>query len=440
MQLRAKNRLIFYKFSIIIPTSQQKGDIMNNKTHLEQDFPVMFSDKMPDGYKNDVQYWGNIPREDLYKTLPDGTPAMQMMDIDFGDVCSLKCPHCFRRDDRNDILKNPLSNEQIIDYIRQGKDLGVKSVKILGRGEPFQNPDFLGFLRTMTEMDIGVGIFTKGTVLGDDNMAAHYNEKYGIKSARDLTYAIKELKTAVYLNFMSFNDDISSKMVGNVPEYVERRNIALRNLVDAKFNEFVSGVPTRLALVCAPYTPETVDELFDIYKFAHERNMYCIACPTTLSGKGIDTYAGQQKSGHYTDFIDKAEHVYSKIYTYAIEKGIMSIDDFMHDGPHVYPGAYPCNQTMAGFYLQLSGQVNWCPGRVESDTLCTRDIRNYENLKECWVKSPACRRAKQYTNETGPFNCGCVARDKRSLPNDFYEKIKNMTLENLNDLSLSNIS
>ena len=87
---------------------------------------------------------------------------------------------------------------------------------------------------------------------------------------------------------------------------------------------------------------------------------------------------------------------------------------------------------MAGFYLQLSGQVNWCPGRVESDTLCTRNIRDYKNLKECWIQSPGCRRAKQYTDETGPFNCGCIARDKRSLPNDFYEKIKNLTLEKLN--------
>ena len=411
----------------------KSGLIMSGKYYLEQSFSVLFPDKMPTGYINNVQYWGNIPREELYKTLPDGIPAMQMMDIDFGDVCSLKCPHCFRRDDRNDIIKNPLSDDELIDYIRQGKELGVKSVKILGRGEPFQNTEFLNFLRTLTDMDIGTSIFTKGTVLGDDTMAVHYNEKYGIKSARDLADAIKELKTSILLNFMSFDNNISSAMVGNVQGYVEKRNNALRNLVDAKFNEFIAGTPTRLALVCAPYTPETVDELFDIYKFAHERNMYCVACPTTLSGKGIDTFDRQQKSGHYAEFINKAEQEYAKIYEYAINKGIMNIDDFIHDGPHVYPGAHPCNQTMAGFYLQLSGQVNWCPGRVESDTLCTRNIRDYKNLKECWVQSPGCRRAKQYTNKTGPFNCGCIARDKRSLPNDFYEQIKDLTIEKLNN-------
>ena len=405
---------------------------MNNKQNLEKSFPIMFSGTMPYGYKNDVLYWGNIPRNDLYKRLPDGTPMMQMMDIDFGDVCSLACPHCFRRDPRNDVVVNPLSDEEIIDYIRQGKELGLKQVKILGRGEPFQNPEFLKFLRTMTDMDIGVGIFTKGTVLGDDKMAAQYNEKYNIKNAHDLTAAIKELKTSIYLNFMSFNNEISAKMVGNVPMYVERRNSALRNLVDNGFNEFIAGTPTRLALICAPYTPETIGEVFDIYKFAHERNMYCVACPTTLSGKGLDAFDRQQKSGHYADFIHLTEQEYAKIYAYAIEHGIMSLNDFKRDGPHVYPGAHPCNQTRAGFYLQLSGQVNLCPGRVESDTLCTHNVRKYNNLKECWVNSPACKMANKCHVGDTPFNCGCIARDKRSLPDDFYDTIKKLTLQRLN--------
>ena len=405
---------------------------MNCKQNLEKSFPVMFHGKMPYGYKNDVLYWGNIPRDDLYKRLPDDTPMMHMMDIDFGDMCSLACPHCFRRDPRNDIVTNPLSDEQIVDYIRQGKELGLKQVKILGRGEPFQNPEFLKFLRTMTDIDIGVGIFTKGTVLGDDKMATQYNEKYGIKSACELVDAIKELKTSIYLNFMSFDDSISARMVGNVPLYIERRNTALHNLVNSGFNEFIAGTPTRLALICAPYTQETVGEVFDIYKFAHERNMYCVACPTTLSGKGLDQYARQQKTGHYAEFINQTEQEYSKIYAYAIEHGIINLDDFMHDGPHVYPGAHPCNQTRAGFYLQLSGQVNLCPGRVESDTLCTRNIRKYSNLKECWINSPACKMANKCNVGDTPFNCGCIARDKRSLPDDFYETIKKLTLQRLN--------
>lgn len=411
---------------------------MNSKSSLEYSIARTFGNNvMPDGYINDVQYWGNIPRNEIYKKLPDGTPAMQMMDIDFGNKCSLRCPHCFRRDPRNDVLKNPLSNEEIIDYIKQGKELGLKSVKILGRGEPFQNPDFLDFLCTMTDMDIGVGIFTKGTVLGSDNMAATYNKKHGIKTAKELVDAVKELKTAIYLNFMSFDENISTRMVGNIPEYVQKRNNALSNLVDAGFNDFIPGTPTRLALICAPYTPETINEVYGIYKFAHERNMYMVACPTTVSGKGLDEFKRQQETVDYKKYLQKTIDVYSDIYAYAITQNIINMDDFELDGPHIYPGAHPCNQTRSGFYLQLSGQVVWCPGRVDDETKITTNIREYPTLKDCWLKSPACKIAAKYDIGDLPFNCGCVARDTKSVPLCFYSHVKNMTMKKLQNAGRS---
>ena len=35
------------------------------------------------------------------------------------------------------------ANKEIYDYIKQAKKLGLKEIKILGRGEPFQNKKFL---------------------------------------------------------------------------------------------------------------------------------------------------------------------------------------------------------------------------------------------------------------------------------------------------------
>ena len=65
---------------------------------------------------------------------------------------------------------------------------------------------------------------------------------------------------------------------------------------------------------------------------------------------------------------------------------------------------------------------------MESDTLCTSNVRKYSNLKECWVNSLACKMAEKCDVGDIPFNCGCIARDKRSLPEDFYEQIKTQTL------------
>ena len=78
---------------------------------LLKNIPVIFPGQFPDGYKNNVKYWGNISREDLHSTLPDGTAKLITLDIDIGDACSLRCPACFRRDDRFDIVnkENKLS-------------------------------------------------------------------------------------------------------------------------------------------------------------------------------------------------------------------------------------------------------------------------------------------------------------------------------------------
>jgi hypothetical protein len=158
----------------------------NSKKYLESTIPVKFTINgenviYPTGHVNNVKYWGNISRENLHSLNSDGTPKLLTMDVDFGDVCSLKCPECFRRDDKVDIItkENQLSEKEIIEYIKQAKTLGLQSVKILGRGEPFQNPNFLGFLQAMTDLDIGVGIFTKGMVLGWDKWAKNIIHNMG---------------------------------------------------------------------------------------------------------------------------------------------------------------------------------------------------------------------------------------------------------------------
>jgi len=120
--------------------------------------PVVFEDKFPDNYKNDVKWWGNISGEELHSCLPDGTAKLLTMDLDIGDTCGLRCPHCFRRDSKFDCVSqaNKLTYEEIVGYVKEAKELGLKQIKILGRGEPFQDSRFLEFLEEMTALDIGV--------------------------------------------------------------------------------------------------------------------------------------------------------------------------------------------------------------------------------------------------------------------------------------------
>ena len=119
----------------------------NSKELLSSKIPVIFKDMgngqiFPKGHVNDVRWWGNISRKDLHSCLPDGTAKLLTMDVDIGDECSLRCSHCFRRDTRFDTIKlgKCLTHEEIVNYIKDAKKLGLKEIKILGRGEPFENP------------------------------------------------------------------------------------------------------------------------------------------------------------------------------------------------------------------------------------------------------------------------------------------------------------
>jgi len=357
------------------------------------------------------------------------------MDIDFGDTCSMACPHCFRRDSRVDkIQDNALTSEEIIDYIKQAKELGLECIKILGRGEPFENEEFLGFLRTMTDLDIGVAVFTKGHVLGCDSLAEKYNSKYGINSSKELIEEIKNLKVSILLGFNTFDDGKQKAMLG-IDKYKENnilkdsitfRNNALVSLVKAGFNEYKEGEATRLCLMAAPFNPETVDELFDIYSWAHFRNIYVVSCPTMISGKGIDIRAKEEMNYGYDAYIKKIQKMYVKIYTWAINKNLISFDTFKRDGVSLYVGAYPCIQVAAGFYLQLSGQVVQCPGRIDASTTFIKDIRE-SDLKTVWVNSLNGKRAKN----TSEYNYHCVARDGHSIPANFYSDIEKMVFKNL---------
>lgn len=408
----------------------------DSKNFLSEKIPIIFKNKkntkiFPDDYINSVQYWGNISKEKLHSCLPDGTAKLLTIDLDIGDECSLRCPHCFRRDSRFDTSNNLLNYNDIIKYVKEAKELGLKEIKILGRGEPFQNKEFLKFLIECTKLDIGVSIFTKGFVLGDDNLAKLYNSNYGINSAEELVETLSKLKVSILLGFNSFDHYIQDNFVGAnnscIKNYSSLRDNALVLLTKYGFNKYIPKKATRLALITAPIKPENVDDVFDIYKWGRLRNIYVLSCPTTVSGKGIDEFKRSvdfyQKGSNnpYVSYVYALEDLYSKIYIWNIKSNLIKKDSLKIDDISMYPGCHVCNQIAAGFYLNLSGQINQCPGRCDLSTIYCKDIRNAKSLKDVWINSLNYKRAK-YTTK---FNYGCVARDGHSIPFDFYKNIYN---------------
>jgi MoaA/NifB/PqqE/SkfB family radical SAM enzyme len=369
---------------------------------------------------NNVIGWG-ISREKLHTKLFDKTYKLQTLDIDFGTKCSLHCPHCFKNKfNHAEINGNVLTFDEIKEIILQAKELGLESIKILGAGEPLENEEFLDFIKFNSSLDIHTCVFTKGHVLGNDNLAKKYNQNYGITTARDLAKELYSLKTSILLGFNSFEKDKQLAFCG-VPNstnfnYFECRNNALILLIEAGFNKFNENEATRLALICAPYKLSNIDEVFDIYKFGKKQNIYVAICPSTVSGMG---HSEQEKIKQCKgEFYQKSIDVYTQIYVWAIKNQYISKEDFIQDGVSLYPGAHVCNQVAAGLYIIWDGKVMICPGLDGADAIVYDDVRK-KSLKEIWKNSPNYERAGM----TEKFNFQCVAREKALFNNDNFYSI-----------------
>jgi len=298
-----------------------------------------------------------------------------------------------------------MAYENIIETVKQGQALGLRSVKFLGAGEPFEDKRFLEFLRDLKKLGITPSIFTKGHVIGDDNLVKAYCSGYGISTGKELVEELRRVDASILLGFNSFDDEIQDKMVGGVKGYTTKRNRALKLLVKAGFNK---NNPTRLCLTTNPVTNLNYNEVFEIYKWARVRNLYAIVCPTMVSGRCAATNAWRKITPTRKKLID----LYTAIYEFNIEKGIQTLKQIKEEGISSYAGGRPCNQISCGMYLTLTGTVLRCPG---DDTTVLGNIWK-DSLKNIWLKS-------ENYGRSGTFNCGCPPKWGKSIPYDLFTEV-----------------
>lgn len=400
-------------------------------THLSDDLrsiPEVFPREFPIQYINDVQGWG-IPNGLLHSKLEDGTYKLLTLDLDFGDTCSLSCPHCFRKSDFLQTGKPPLTLNELLSVIQEARELGLISVKFLGAGEPLEAPSFLELLEKLHGWGIKAAIFSKGYILGSDAYTeVFYGATYGIKKACDLISRLYDLNASILLGFNSFQSDVQEEFVGQrfsiIKNYVELRDRALRWLTEAGFNKYVPGKPTRLGLIAAPIKPENIIEIFTIYKWGRRRNMYPLSCPTTYSGLGRAEY-DREKAMDFEAYVNALKKLYTDIYLWSIRRGIVDIEDFKRDGVALYPGCHPCDQVAAGMYLTLEGMMIRCPGRDDESCVEFLDVRERQSLKDLWMNSQNFKLAAQKDK----LNFQCIARDgyffreKHNFYMDIFQRI-----------------
>lgn len=369
--------------------------------------PVVYKGTFPKNFINDVNGWGSFSK----RILQDNIGKLLSLDIDFGRVCSLDCPHCFRKNNKVDFPEPPseerklMRYDDILEVVEQGKELGLRSVKFLGKGEPFEHRRFLEFLRALKKLDIVPSIFTKGHVIGDDKLVKQYYSHYGISTGMQLVEELKKVNASILLGFNSFDTEIQDKMVGGIKGYTIKRNRALELLVRGGFNKYN---PTHLCLAINPVTKENYDEVFKIYTWGRVRNLYAIVCPTMISGRCGEPHAWQRITPTAEEIID----LYTRIYQFNIQKGIQTLEQIKEEGVSAYAGGHPCNQIACGMYVTLIGTVLRCPG---DDTTFLGNIWK-NKLRDIWLES-------ENYHRSGKFNCDCPPKKGKTIPYNLYKEV-----------------
>ncbi len=431
------------------------------KEKLEQKFPIIFPEKVHHSWTNGVRDWH----------IKNATPGLYTLDIEHiadelvnrhndpnssdniasryrKDLCIHSCPACFneqsmiysqeKRDLNGRLVKDESGNNSLnrmmtlkdtLDVVDQAIKIAseeghaFKSVKFLGPGELLMNPQLFKIIEAYQNRTIQINIFTKGALLGSDELAQRYQRM----SAKELTYKLSSYdNVGLLMSFQSFDDEKQGSLVTSKDEHGEVKGLvnygrireqALENIFNSEL--YQNGMTNRVCIINAPIIPENVDESFDIYKFFVERGTPIVMTPSMLSGKGCGQYARQEKTLSREEWHEKLVNLYARIYAFNVKKGIQTDEQIREEGIASYVGAEPCNQVSTGLYIRANGIVQMCPGRFDKKTVFANVQET--TLKEIWVKSP--NRQRGINDPHNLVNNRCPAKEGLAFPQDFYERV-----------------
>ncbi len=432
-----------------------------SKKALEKEFPAVFPGKVKKGWENTAK--------GLYTT--NAIPGLYMLDIEHiredivlkhndpnepecvatqyrKEICVHNCPFCFNEENivytqhrrgldgklMTDKTGTPLINrimtlEETLGIVDQAIDIAhseghdFEYVKFLGPGELLMNPQLFEIISLYAKRRVHFCIFTKGALLGSDELA----QKYQGMDARELVDALAECEgISLLFSFQSFVFEVQDSLVTYIDErgdirglqgYTALRNKALEYLFASAF--YQEDTTDRLCMINAPIVPENLDESFDIYTFFVERGTPIFMTPSMVSGKGCGQLERQKKTMSEEEWQEKLVELYAKIYAFNVRKGVQTDEQIRREGIAAYAGCSPCNQAAVGLYVRANGTVQICPGRFDRETIWGNVFMT--PLRTVWEHSP--NRARGIKNPHNLINNRCPAKDGIAFPPGFYEKV-----------------
>lgn len=431
-----------------------------SKEALEKKFPAVFLGKVKKGWENTAKglYTRNATpglymldiehiREDVVKKHNDCNDPQCVATLYRKTLCLHDCPFCFneenivysqyRRDLDGTVIQDggsPAMNRimtleetfHVIDQaieIAHAEGRAFETVKFLGPGELLMNPQLFDVIDLYARRNVHFCIFTKGALLGDDELAQTYQGM----DAHELVDALAAYEhVSLLFSFQSFDPAVQNKLVTSVDEdgnmkglqdYTTKRDKALEHLFVSEF--YQGGTTDRLCMINAPIVPENLYESYDIYTFFVERGTPIFMTPSMVSGKGCGHVERQMQTMSEAEWQKTIIELYARIYAYNVKKGVQADEQIKKEGIAAYAGCTPCNQASTGLYIRANGIVQICPGRFDKETIYGNVLET--PLQTLWEQSP--NKARGVRNAHTLINNRCPAKDGRVFLAGFYEGV-----------------
>lgn len=349
-------------------------------------------------YFNGIKGW-QFSEEVINKANENG--ELLTMDLDFpGNRCKLDCVYCFAKVGektgtyyRPGMGEKPLTLEEIKHFLIESKKLGLKSIKIIGFREPFDNPGFYDFIDFAASLGLHLVIFTAGYTLGEENFGGDLQKAVEFLAEKPVSLMIK---------LHTLDKDKEDKIV-NLKGFSDSRDKILKALLDNE--KFTNCNPTRLGIENV-ISSQNIEELLAIYEyFKIFRNVFIDLDPPIPIGR-TGTLEEAEKAGLLPQ--EKLKELCVKIYQINKKYGIK------FKGVSPYFGGDPCTQLANGLYLTLSGKVMTCCGGDE----VLGNVRS-QGVKEIFKNN-------HHRKKDGIFH-NCPYREKKGIMTQgFIESVKSI--------------
>ncbi len=303
-------------------------------------------------HENDIQGWW-FGDEDILRAQKDG--KMLTLDLDVGQACDMKCYFCFAethsRDCKDYVARTTRRVKGIID---EALELGLKSIKIVGAGEPLLFKRLLEIIQYAWGKGVQTVLFTAGHVIGDDELAGKLFREEGIRDGKELAQRLADLETSVVVKFLTFDYPLHLRMTPHKRrdyDCLRFRDMGIANLVEAGLS---SHEKTRLGVDCL-LMRDNFREAVELFDFFNSYNIFCVLNTSMDCGK---TAIDKKLSSVLTK--DEALEVAVKLYTHCLEKGI-PFDKRISP----YFCSRVCSQLNHGLFIGDDDTVKACPGGPE---------------------------------------------------------------------------